>query len=120
MIKVLAADFAVASVTKKKLRLGVCQSNNQKALIMSQMGNSESKSVDAKQESTQGTSQPSTEDPVFTDISVAAEEVPGADQPVPVAESTPIEEAEARSQECVGELKEEPKPAPPKVTHTIK
>ena len=84
------------------------------------MGNSESKSVDAKQESTQGTSEPSTEDPVFTDISVAAEEAPGADQHVPVAESTPIEEAEARSEESVAELKEEPKPAPPKVMHTIK
>ena len=72
------------------------------------MGNSESKSVDAKQESTQGTSERSTEDPVFTDISVAAEE------------STPIEEAEARSEESFAELKEEPKPAPPKVMHTIK
>ena len=84
------------------------------------MGNSESKSVDAKQEPAQGTSEPSTEDPVFTDICVAAEDEPSADQPVPVVESTPIEEAEAKSEESVAGLKEEPKPAPPKVIHTLK
>ena len=84
------------------------------------MGNSESKSVDAKQEPTQGTSEPSTEDPVFTDISVAPKDEPSADQHVPVAESTPIEEAEARSEESVAELKEKPKPSPPKVIHTLK
>ena len=84
------------------------------------MGNSESKSVDAKQESTQGTSEPSTEDPVFTDISVAAKDKPSADQRVPVVESTPVQEAEAKSEESVAGLKEEPKPAPPKVMHTLK